>query len=442
MTGDFNGDGNVDVAVSSFDNANVTVLLGLGDGSFYKAPVVTAVPSFPQGIAVGDVNGDGIPDLLAQSYSGPYQVLLGKGNGSFEAPKPVASSQSFAGPPILADVNNDGKLDLVYIFTSIQANVQLGNGDGTFRAPLTYTYTNPLASIPTIALAGMNGDGKLDLVDGYGVYVSLGNGDDTFAPAITPQVLSGASQMVFGDFNGDGHLDVLGVGGYGESYGTLDFMAGDGTGLLSIGPISAFDGFGHMVVGDWNGDHNLDIAMANGAGDTIEIALGDGHGNFQAPLRPDAGFCPAAGPVIADFTGDGKLDLAISNYDPNIAAPGVNILAGNGDGFPDILMLNKAHAKSMILLGNGDGSFEPARVSTVGTFPLNMVSADFNGDGKIDLAIGDETSNSILLLIGNGDGTFQPAVTITAAQGPVGPVAADFILGGARQLLAVDLDAD
>src|SRR5215831_4404637 len=138
-----------------------------------------------------------------------------------------------------------------------------------------------------------------------------------------------------------------------------------------------------IVVGDFNGDGKVDIAVANTGSSDVSILLGNGDGTFQPAVNFSAGNSPSA-IAVGDFNGDGKLDLAVLQ-------PGANGVAGSVG----------------ILLGNGDGTFQAPKTLSLSVTALFLAVADFNLDKKSDLAVGD--SAGLNVFIGNGDGTFQPA---------------------------------
>jgi hypothetical protein len=187
-------------------------------------------------------------------------------------------------------------------------------------------------------------------------------------------------------------------------------------------------------VGDFNGDGIPDVAVAD---KVISVLLGDRDGSFRPSVNYSAGITPAA-VAVGDFDGDGKLDLAVANVGQEYTPTTVSILLGNGDGtfqppsnYPvqvgaisiavgdfnrdgklDLAVANGNYPSSSIsiLLGNGDGTFRAAVNYEIVGAPYVVVVGDFNRDGKPDLAVGTGLDANVVIMLGKGDGSFQPAV--------------------------------
>jgi hypothetical protein len=223
------------------------------------------------------------------------------------------------------------------------------------------------------------------------VSILLGNPDGTFQPKTDYAASVGANAIATGDFNGDGNLD-LAVANY-DGVVSILLGNGDGTFKPQVG-YSCFLTCNDVVVGDFNRDGKLDLAVDSYDGGTdgaygLVILLGNGDGTFQAPVGYPAPTRPQY-LVAGDFNGDGILDIATTV------------------AFGDTLA---------VFLGNGDGSFKPYVEYVTGYEPQGITTADFNGDGKLDLVTGNTGSENVSVLLGNGDGTFQNHVDYPAGAG-------------------------
>jgi FG-GAP-like repeat/FG-GAP repeat len=318
LAADFNRDGKLDFAlIDEYPGENsqsVNTFLGNGDGSFQPPQ---ATPSLSDWWAIGDFNGDGIPDLAGTYFVEDEQcyfsILLGNGNGTFRGGFQYIAGCStfFPGQIAIGDFNGDGKLDVATPVTYPNGAggaifVFLGNGDGTFQNPL------PSAS---------------------GTWDNLGG---------------------VGDFNGDGKLDLIGVSGT-----QLIWLQGNGDGTFKT-PITYYSvgaNTERIIAADLNGDDKLDlITVQDAPTNTFTVMLGNGDGTFQPPVVYPEGTTLSGG-VIGDFNADGKLDLVLSNS-----------------------------TDTLILPGNGDGTFQDSvEVGVVSAGAFDSVAGDFNNDGKLDL---------------------------------------------------------
>ncbi len=320
------------------------------------------------------------------------------------------------------DFNNDGKLDLAVADTSSgDVSILLGNGDGTFQSPVSYTVGQGASfQFFQVAVGDFNGDGKLDFVvsdfdDNY-VSVFIGNGDGTFKPGVTYVVGTNPTSVAVADVNGDGNLDLAVTnqnctnGGPPCGVGTVSILRGDGDGTFQAKvDYPAGSNPNWVAVGDFNKDGRLDLAVADGNSvvpSAVSVLLGNGDGTFRTPVSYALN-TNGASVAVADFNGDGRLDLAVVD----------NI------GLVSILM------------GNGDGTFQPRTDYAVGSFPWGSLSiGDFNGDGHPDLAVANFGSNSVSVLLGKGDGTFQPQIQVSTGSSPHGVTSGDFNRDGRLDL--------
>jgi hypothetical protein len=314
--------------------------------------------------------------------------------------------QYFSGAPpwyaIAADFTNDGKLDLVTGFNVI--DFSKGNGDGTFQTG--YTIGGTYYSGCGIAFGDFNGDGSLDLVYGWGpesgpptyLRVLLGNGNGRFhgLPRFGFLLNDLATGIVAGDFDSDGKLDLAAAYEGGIRGGEVYLGDGDGT-FKKVWPLG--EG-GSIATADFNGDGKLDLVVDDQG--YLFVMLGNGDGTFQKERK------------IAQVLGGG---LAVNDF--------------NGDGIPDVAFADEVKGRIGVLIGKGDGTFEKPVFYSAGVAQnqnFQFAAGDFNSDGNTDVIVsqpGIPAENAILL--GKGDGTFQKAQKLQlAAAAGTGIVVGDF----------------
>jgi hypothetical protein len=347
VSADFNGDNVLDLAVANYSNSTVSVLIGnvngLGeaDGTFQPA-VTSATGSFPLSLAVGDFNDDGNLDVAtANAYD--VSVMLGNGNGTFGTP----SSMGVIGNPqsvAVGDFNGDGLLDLgvisnyyysppyncyyyyyypcyYYGYYQSYANVLLGNADGDGQADGTFSAANSTfldyASHSTALAADLNGDAYDDFVsfnsNGY-VTVLMGHGSGYLHGPALYYTGNYSNALAAGDLDNDGDTDLVTANYYSNSVGVL---LGNGLGGFSA-PVNFATGGSPVAValGDFTHDGKLDVLAAiSGAGQLI-VLHGEGDGTFSLPAIA-ATVSSVRGTAEGDFNGDGWPDAATANGNSN-----------------------------------------------------------------------------------------------------------------------------
>jgi FG-GAP-like repeat len=476
IAGDFNGDNILDLAVASglgtASGGRVSVLLGIGHGTFQEASSFSVSSA---GIALGDFNRDGRPDLVAVGTTsqggaqgvGNVTVLSGKGDGTFQTRVSYGVGQVPTSVAV-GDLNGDGWLDLAVASSDGGIFMLLGNGDSTFRSVALDPGTGPPSNPPSIALGDFNGDGKLDLVvadNSSNVSVMLNSGASSSSPAtfvLVGEFFLGntSSSLVVGDFNDDGKPDLATADNYSDSQGlqhnsvSISLGNGDGTFQPAVN-YSTGTGTPFLAAGDFNGDGKLDLAgISYGDYDassqnytgSIVVLLGKVGGAFQLPTNyptelPESG----RGLTVRDVNGDGKLDLVIDTRSTagafvllgvgdgtfqtavrnDSAAPASYGAVGdfNGDGVPDLAEYGPEGIS--VSLGKRDGTFMAARTYGTGGFldaNLEPIAMDLNGDGKLDLITA--VTDGYSVIVGNGDGTFQEAAFYAAPGGKYVPTLA------------------
>jgi hypothetical protein len=363
----------------------------------FRGSLVSLGSVDPNGVAVGDFNGDGKPDLAVPGNpgngTGSVLILLGNGDGTFQPP--VNYPAPFNPETIaIGDFNGDGNADIIVTGSSTEGSIISmlpGNGDGTFGRAVNSVAGGPLGAL---MVADMNGDGKPDLVSlgGPALSVLLGNGDGTFGAPIAFTSAGFYSIGVLGDFNGDGKVDLATVAVSGNT-GIVVVVYGNGDGTfqapvrLNALPIT---GFPSLAAADFNGDGKTDLVIGDET--TVAVLLGNGDGTFRAPVS-----YPVAGAVTTgDFNGDGIIDIAA--------------VAG---------LINGSFVTNVnILQGNGDGTFHQALSYTTSAAPFTALVADFNGDGRADIVTANNdnglgiSGGSLNILLGVTAG-----VSLTATRG-------------------------
>jgi hypothetical protein len=320
---DVNGDGYPDLIVAT--NNGVSVLVNNGDGTFAPSATYSSGGPFSNALAVVDVNGDGNLDIVITNecldtlYCDGVAVLLGNGDGTFLSAVGYASGGLETGGLAVGDVNNDGLPDLVLtsncqLQTCVGGTVTLllGNGDGTFQAA-----TQLSDSKGPVALGDVNHDGNLDLVTGAGVM--LGDGDGTFQSP-NQSVVDGALSIVLADVNNDTKLDIVAVVPNGVAV-----QLGNGDGTFQAAATFKTGGVNPLAVAiaDFNGDNNPDLAVTNEcakltkgectSGATVGVLAGNGDGTFKTAFTYATGGKTATSVAAADADQDGKVDLEVAN---------------------------------------------------------------------------------------------------------------------------------
>ena len=450
--GDLNHDGNLDLAIADSDSQTIGLLMGNGDGTFKPETLLPGFAVPTSGVKVLDVNNDGAPDLvvglLGDSSAGVdsgFAVLMNDGKGNFGSPiyAPTNPPNQFPSAQVFSsgDVNNDGHVDLLVTSVSIWKGTQLvggsvqtflGNGDGTFTAGQVldssqYGGAGPARVVESAALADMNGDGCLDAIvaDTYGTAgVYPGNCQGEFNTTAAGASFYGMGDqlaaLTVADVNGDGHPDLITSGatiiqdqiyGYGVALGNMvGVRLNDGSG--HFGPLRVYAGEPGMyalAVADLNNSGRSDILSANQDANSAMVFQNSGAGAFG---NPSGGY-------------DGEYEGSINGV---INSPASGFLATdvNGDGLPDLTLIEDADATTNLLqltvmLNQGAGVFgQPVRTAVFRSdyFVGDFVFGDFRGTGQKDfLGVAYDDSPScgqpqLIYAPSTGNGTFGSAVQI------------------------------
>jgi hypothetical protein len=440
-------DGNLDLITADQSGQKVWVYFGNGDGTF-GGGFSENLNRTPTALALGDFDGDQVPDLAVTDTTGNVVLLHGNGDGTFSPPGPAVPIGFVPVTPTVplaaVDVNNDGRLDLVIVNSNASAGgvtVLLGDGQGGF-----IDYHCSLSTSKTCAT-------KNDCPD-----------SETCTPVKSSDLPHpGASAIGVGKFNGDKNVDIAVANGDTNSVVILE---GDGNGNFSVLEDIPQNPGGEqpvaIAVGDLNNDERLDIVVANQGSDNIGVLLGQADGTFQLQGVFDSGTANSSpnGVALLDANGDGKLDVAVSNklsFDVsvllgdgkgNFGTPRafvtdqepLTVAAGdlNGDNIPDLVALNRDnnYADAVVLVGQGDGSFIGVEDVIVDPTPNAVIAGDIDNDGLADLIVAHSTG-TLLVRRAQPSGGFAAPLTLQAAGVPVAIGCGDFNADGWLDIVAL-----
>ena len=415
---DVNGDGKPDVIVATGSSTAglVGVLLGNGDGSLLAEVTYSSGGLSPLALAVADVNGDGKPDVVVANQwtdntdtNSNVAVLLNDGTGKFPSGIQYGTGGFFPDSVAIADVNGDGNPDLVVANSSVLSSgglgnvgVLLGNGKGAFRAAVAYD--SGLYGAAAVAVADVNGDGKLDLVvancsgsssdcsgGGGNVGVLLGNGDGTFQTAL-PFGPGGNTPfgVAVGDVNGDGRPDIVTASCFSGTCGGA--IGSVGVLINQSSPWLVYASLAQQV--DYFAQGKADFTVWRPSTATWYIA-----GSGQQLIAPWGSSTDV--PVIGDYDGDGKTDIAVwrpSNGTWYLIEPGANQIVErpfgaqgdvpvpgdyDGDGKTDIAVWRPSNGVWYVTQSS-NGQVVEVQWGQPGDVP---VPGDYDGDGKTDIAV-------------------------------------------------------
>jgi hypothetical protein len=362
VTGDFDHDGFPDLAgPTGTEPSQIVYFFGNGHGQFIPQSVVG-----PEGfyVAVGDFNGDGIPDVVVPDRFSFVSLAPGRTDRNFSSP--LALSPATMTELSTGDINGDGLPEIFVggdFLNGIPGTVFLNQGNSSFQFAAS---TDP----SSFMVADLTGKGVVDLLGGatsnLEIWPNNGSLDFSSSPITLPQT---SANVAVSDMDGDGRPDIVSACEYAQCPGQIFY----GNGFYQFTPVTVANLSFPYVIGDFNGDGILDIATGSGT------FLNTGDRTFKQVPGNSLPLSNGVMAVIGDFNGDGKDDIALN-------LPGETVIA--------------------IYYSRGDGTFYEGTEVDPGQYPGAMVAGDFNGDGRTDLAVGLMLSQQACLLFNNGNGQF------------------------------------
>ncbi len=419
---DLDGDGFDDIVAISPGQGRISVWINNGDGTFQDSSY-PAVSESPTDVSAADFDNDGDRDVaVADGGNGNISVLLNNGNGTFQAAVNYAVA---AGILASADFNGDGAIDLW-----CSGGILLNNGDGTFQSPIKLSASSEHGPVCAADLDS-DGDADLALVDYYsdGVQIMTNFGNATFAPAVFYEAGHYPKEIIAADLDNDGVTDLAVAGQYlvsvlinnGDATFHDQVFYGGGSDMRSISS------------GDYDGDGDFDHAVVNTEGDNVAIMKNHGDGTFETAVNYQL---RASDVCLADFDSDGETDVATSTwvgslyYAAVLLNDGSGILAEpvysytsmeyaaaldaadlNGDDRVDLVVVCYSESAA-VLLGNGNGTFQmPTYYPGGGQGSRDVTTVDLDNDNDVDVAVANESADNVAILLNAGDGTLALAGT-------------------------------
>ena len=415
--GDLNNDTHLDIVIANCGDdpgtnpSNLGVILGNENGSFGNVTVyLNGTHYYWTFIALSDFNNDTLLDIVAaDSHFGYIAILLGKGNGSFDI---LSVEQIDDRPNTLAigDLNHDRQLDIVYASAYLNnVGVVLGNGDGTFRN-ITRYYADHGSWPWSIILADLNDDTLLDIAvtqlqtSSIVIFVGFGNGSFALPQTFPVKSANSPKFMAFSDFNNDNQLDIVVGNSYSNKMAVLLFhYETDFTNETNY-----FSGSGphpySIAVGNFIKNNQSGIVVANWGNDNIEVLFDYNSGTFMNQTKYSTGF------------GSYPQFVAVADF--------------NRDRHQDVVVAYNRYGTINVFFGDGNGAFDTASVHLIGSdsFPSSIAVGDFNKDSWTDIVVANSDTNDIAVFLGFNYATFtNQSILISGATSiPAGIAAGDF----------------
>jgi hypothetical protein len=451
--GDFNDDNHLDIVVANNGTGNVGILLGFGNGMFAaQTTYLININSYPQYITIGDFNKDGELDVaVVNSENDELYILLGSGNGTFATVTTYdAISESYPISIAVADFDKDNQSD-VFVANYGTNNVLVLNRYTSEPSARQTNYSFGNENQPgSVVVSDFNNDNYLDIaatgIAKDGVYLLMGNSNGTFGGdmGFSTGINSLPQQLSANDLNHDNRTDIITVNFGTDSVGVL---LGQDKGIFA--PVMIYStgigsGPSRFAIADVNNDNRLDIITANTNIDCVGVLLGHGNGSFAKVLTfsTDIGSRPYA-VAVGDVNNDNHLDILTANYDSesmcilfgdgnstfsipliflmddNAHPISITVADFNSDNCLDIALTTDTDGNLHVLFGDGNGNFSTQIIYRFGSAsePMYVIATDFNHDNQMDIVSTLTGIDSVVILLGYGNGSFQDPKAYSTGSG-------------------------
>ncbi|CAF4572162.1 unnamed protein product, partial [Rotaria sp. Silwood2] len=385
--GYFNNDTWLDfVIVDSIVNT-ISIFIGHSDGTFsYLIEYTTGDGSTPNMVVVVDFNNDNVSDIAVANFGvNNIGIFFGWGNGTFDKQITTSTGSSHPKSIYFADLNNDTLLDIVIVnYGTHSVTVMYGDGYGKFLNPTNYS--TGYDSFPSsLVIADLNNDNNIDLTVAncgtHNVLIWYGSKNGTFSnqKIISTGIHSCPQSIVVGYFNNDTLLDIA-VALYGMKQIGIFINKGNGTFTNKV-PYSTDNNAPYTIdVADFNQDNRIDLVITNNGSKNMGVFLGYGDGTFEKnPLMYSTGATSTISHTLGDFNKDRQIDIILLNNDTR----SVDILLGSFEGF------------------------ETFASRKIDFSPYSAAVGDFNNDKQLDVVVTSSNLNYVNVLLGYGNGSFS-----------------------------------
>ncbi|CAF0853554.1 unnamed protein product [Adineta steineri] len=450
---DFNNDNLSDIVVPNSGTNSLGIFLRQDNTTFRdQITYSTGSNSLPYAVCVDDFNHDQQIDIAVANYgANNIGIFLGKSNGTFMSQITFSTGSSRPLWIAVGDMNNDKQLDIVVAnYGTNDIGILFGDGTGNFATPKTLS--TGYDSVPySLAISDLNNDNKLDIIvanhgtNSVGLFLGQGNGAFEIQVIISTGYKSQPYSVAVHDLNNDTYMDIVVAC---SGLNTIDVLLGFGNGSFTIPYKYSTDNNSFplsLVIGDFDNDNKLDIAIANYQNESVGIFFGYGNGFFKDEMiffSVSYNFNPYA-IAAADFNGDNRLDIAVVNYDYNYvdivltyrnytflsqntyptgtqSYPGSVVVADfNNDKLLDIAVANAGTNNIGIFLGYGNNTFSTEITYSTSNYskPNSITIGDFNNDKQVDIIVTNSGTNNIGIFLSYGNGTFSNQTTYSTGNG-------------------------